>query len=89
MLSNGIIFHVTIHKSCPIVNNYPTGTVPPVPPSGATGTVPPAPSGLSDMCYTLLSSPAAAGERRAYQQVSREMNPGRKQKGLKRKILDE
>jgi hypothetical protein len=34
------------------------------------------------MCCTLLFSSAAAGEIGAYQQVSREMNPGRKQKGF-------
>ena len=45
---------------------------------GATGTVPPALSGLLDMCCTLLRLSAAAGEIGAYQQVSREMNPGRK-----------
>ena len=34
------------------------------------------------MCCTLLFSSAAAGEIGAYQQVSREMNSGRKVKGL-------
>ena len=37
---------------------------------------------LLDMCCTLLRSPAVTVKIGAYQQVSREMNPGRKVKGL-------